>query len=1529
MEISITIVESQCTVSCIGVLSYADKISVFNLNNQPSLQIGSKALINITYEEAAKAFPDITPSQKASIMNRLININPTFDIIQVVSAVPNPKSKKVEDDVFVPLNTQMLDFSELYQKPDIIQTQIKMQEGLFTLQISFKYIEMIDGYFGNIQTNLVNVKPEFEQNGVKYGFQLQLTDSLKIRLNNGFNNQKLADIKDQIVETSQKKDEFQDLRSSRINLPINNTQKYLEFPNFSQANIESYVALQQLTQLYVNQIEQFLNKKIVQEPFELFILTKKNIRCSEVIIFIPKCEIQHLNCAKVVIEIEQPLLLRAQNVKDSKDKKVEPNQFGVSKYQVQNAEQNLDGANLKFYTEVNLLKLLEPTCQHFEEYSEQPLIPFDQNIFGKMFNMQPVVQNTKDKKKSDNQLSYIYTNSLLGTQKLIEIIKQQKLPGFDNMEKISILQQKLQQFEEQKSIQSLQSLYKTLYGLTSMPQVFNQKWFQVPSFVLTMNFSDPLNFKLINIDSSIIECTTQNEEITNQLNVSQLGDDLIKSLDERTRHFYRQLEDRYITQITPHKDDKQVLNRSVMLEQRQKTKAVIQKQFALTGIQGNIKKKHSNMITKPKITKGQNALNNDEFQGIIAAEGYADGLRRQIQPLLEKIATFGFENQTELLGKIVQVVEKVEQNLIETNELHHKVKEASPVRQQVNTGSTMRSLMTPTILAQIANQQDDEESSEDIEKIDEDFRHTAAMVSRAVQLTITGQHHYINLAFEQVMATIAKYEFTDINQLFEKFRKCDMRRLITILMYTGFRLSQPHTICSQDDDERIIKYLKSPVQFIVSALDEDYELNSPYISSESAILATAQILTDKMMIPDNGNNGKVKKQLNNLNIETLITKILEDSDDLALFYLNNHLRISKDKWKQADQKQEILSQLNKNLYKYDDIQSIFENMDMVQQRKGPETTFNTLLQTKMELQVDETGKRIKQQDLEEAQKKQIQYVLSSPPLWVITTFLFVLYENKFITAKLVDSILKQYISNTFKKHYKKFQSQIKELEQNKEENESVQVVTSDGNKQNSNQVQLLNKFQRNCQRLQQNPLCKHTSYTHLLAVQDHLVNGQVQIDHIIPSLNNFQSDDEYMNFILQSTNPEQNLKEDLIILCSHLTLAEWLTMRGETIISELVVNKIKTFVKDLPDTPLYQHEILRHHILEMRRLSQQNNFDAVLAYGDAIKEQSGLVFVRLKSFGAFNLLRAKAYHELNKERNSMFVRLQTSEDIEKEIVRNAYAAYVNTLKTNKEYNDFLKGSTSIGDAGFFDVEFGYSLVEVMFCNLNLLNQVHQTYLPDHLKNKFMIEKLKSVQDTTQTTNSVDFLKNTLTPMMQPSNLLSARLDQYLENSTMGSARPLGVMTPDDFKRKKQDIKTQNIHENKDILLTTKTKQIVPDQPEKDQFKQIVSLANASKLLLDQVPGFGPSWALFSLIQLAMGNVAEARLSSSMSTLLCPQAVETWVAWCTCELYNAVNTGTGLEMIAEFLEQIEAMGLEGSNIDFIWDDIKVISKELKM
>lgn len=69
---------------------------------------------------------------------------------------------------------------------------------------------------------------------------------------------------------------------------------------------------------------------------------------------------------------------------------------------------------------------------------------------------------------------------------------------------------------------------------------------------------------------------------------------------------------------------------------------------------------------------------------------------------------------------------------------------------------------------------------------------------------------------------------------------------------------------------------------------------------------------------------------------------------------------------------------------------------------------------------------------------------------------------------------------------------------------------------------------------------------------------------------------------------------------------------------------------------------------------------------------------------------------------------------------------------------------------------------------------------------------------------------------------------------------------------------------------------------KDLLKQTLTLCSTTRQLLELHPTFGPCWSLYALVQLAMNNAYEARLSSSLATLTNSYLVESWIAWYACE-----------------------------------------------
>lgn len=133
------------------------------------------------------------------------------------------------------------------------------------------------------------------------------------------------------------------------------------------------------------------------------------------------------------------------------------------------------------------------------------------------------------------------------------------------------------------------------------------------------------------------------------------------------------------------------------------------------------------------------------------------------------------------------------------------------------------------------------------------------------------------------------------------------------------------------------------------------------------------------------------------------------------------------------------------------------------------------------------------------------------------------------------------------------------------------------------------------------------------------------------------------------------------------------------------------------------------------------------------------------------------------------------------------------------------------------------------------------------------------------------------------------------------------------------------------------KQLVHGQDRQQrEARRLLSLALTSlKHLLDRLPQFGPGWATLSVVQLAMGNLGDAKLSCSLGTLLSPEAPEPWVAWVCCELfelYQQISCGAPASRercvsIRAYLKQVDGMGVRDAMIKFFWLDVLSFASDI--
>lgn len=117
--------------------------------------------------------------------------------------------------------------------------------------------------------------------------------------------------------------------------------------------------------------------------------------------------------------------------------------------------------------------------------------------------------------------------------------------------------------------------------------------------------------------------------------------------------------------------------------------------------------------------------------------------------------------------------------------------------------------------------------------------------------------------------------------------------------------------------------------------------------------------------------------------------------------------------------------------------------------------------------------------------------------------------------------------------------------------------------------------------------------------------------------------------------------------------------------------------------------------------------------------------------------------------------------------------------------------------------------------------------------------------------------------------------------------------------------------------------------EKDQLRFFSAAAGAVRSLLRIWPFFAPAWAECAVVQLGLGNYAEARVSSSLATLFGPESCEPWMSWVLCELQEISgdwpgraslmgSISTRRAQVLGYLRQIEAIGTP-SHLEEAWGE----------
>lgn len=220
-----------------------------------------------------------------------------------------------------------------------------------------------------------------------------------------------------------------------------------------------------------------------------------------------------------------------------------------------------------------------------------------------------------------------------------------------------------------------------------------------------------------------------------------------------------------------------------------------------------------------------------------------------------------------------------------------------------------------------------------------------------------------------------------------------------------------------------------------------------------------------------------------------------------------------------------------------------------------------------------------------------------------------LWRHNYLPASVIDKILTQYVQRVYDKYYNRFLENVHLSDQLDVENSSDANIThgqSTASSATNNVIYLLTQYQKSSEQFSH--IHKHRSYAHLMAVQEHLMSGFFNIEKVIPKLESFSSDETYMNYLLRKCCPnefssrpqssadtcsdssknqqfsETHLDEN-IFLCSSITLAEWLCIRGESTMAGAALKDAQNMfhsIQQISQDPVLQFQPVRLVMLDMR-----------------------------------------------------------------------------------------------------------------------------------------------------------------------------------------------------------------------------------------------------------------------------------------------------------------------------------------------------------
>ncbi|KAH0573754.1 hypothetical protein SS50377_23689 [Spironucleus salmonicida] len=708
---------------------------------------------------------------------------------------------------------------------------------------------------------------------------------------------------------------------------------------------------------------------------------------------------------------------------------------------------------------------------------------------------------------------------------------------------------------------------------------------------------------------------------------------------------------------------------------------------------------------------------------------------------------------------------------------------------------------------------------------------------------------------------------------------------------------------------------------------------------------------------------QVYRQPENQTIVLLFQQLLDQSEHFQLNLLTGWNLGSVEKYKQSEMKQDILNKLLDNNFRSSDVALILEILGLPEIEEN-QHQYNTVLKTQMVVNKDETGKKITKNEslLEDAETKEVNISLQPVPEWVIGGFIFMLYHKNILTAKTISNCIFNSIKKLVIKYDQKFRNLIEKVQEldimNQAEQQSVPTVPQPlqqlgslkkngsilGSSNQSFSCSAMNTITQQVYQKMKSirttlSMTKYQTQNQLLAVQDYLLNDTPNFKHILPLLDQFDNEDAFITHIVDSTLPKVKIQGGSQTRIAQkisclLSLAEFLSIRSETHMAQITSELAKKLMFEQAniDNVAIQHLFIRSHFISLRKLFNEKKFNEVLQYIELIKdgEFGQALSNRIKTCPQFSYLKAKSLYYL---KGDQFISKEQIALVDQEIFKNAYNAYLQAQKV-KEFDDFYRGSTSIGEASFFDFAFSQNLLDTMMLSIGIIDYLQpkvktpqQEYNNLQTDTAFLKAKMRAdVQEEINLNDEIMFIDGNMDFLGENNS--------PIEEVKKTFTKPISV---DLFRQKKQDIingggdrkyispdkkfpsskKVGKSSENPSSAILTNFISAPEDSVEKDKTKTLFVMASAIKQFLEQNPGFGPAWSLYALLQMTLKNMTDARLSSSIATVLNPEIVDCWAVWACCEILNAVDQHNIQWLLDQFKEQIQAMGVEESKIEWLW------------